>query len=111
MRDYLVEGLPYRAAVSVEHVPEHRLPRISELSLKVLAASGSSPDAPDRKNHLHNDVSQPPRATAMLIANQEELRLGQKPPLRELNVINRWLFTLPDEALHRLMQACVDRNN
>lgn len=114
MRDYLIEGLPYRAIVKVEWVPNHRMPRITELSLKVLRDSGYDRSDPNRgKHHLYNDLSKPPRATVMLIASQgiKELQLADLPPVRELEQINKWLFTLPDEALHRLLQVCVQRDN
>jgi hypothetical protein len=114
MRDYLIEGLPYRAIVKVDWVPKERLPRIAELGFEVLKRSGYDRDDPNRgKHHLYGDLSKPPRAVVMLIASQgiKELQLGDLPPVREGNQINKWLFTLSDEALHRLLQVCVVRDN
>lgn len=114
MRGYLIKGLPYRAVVKVEVVPQERLPRITDLGLEVLAKSGYDGTNPDRgRHHLDQDISKPPRAIDMLIAGQgiKVLQLGDRPPIRESDQINRWVLALPDEALHRLLQVCVDRVN
>lgn len=114
MRDYSIEGLSYPVVVKVETVPHDRLPRIVELSDEVLKRSGYDRNDPMRhKYHLEEDLSKPTRIIVMLIAGQgiKELVIGDRPTIRELDQINKWLFTLPDEALHRLLQICVDRFN
>ena len=68
MRDYLIEGLPYRAVVKIEMVPEARLPRITEFGLGVLKKSGYDRSDPGRgKHHLHEDLTKPPRMVVMLM--------------------------------------------
>lgn len=112
MRDYVIEGLPYRAVVKVEMVPRERLPRITELGREVLKKSGYDLNDPERgTHHLQQDIAKLPRAIAMLIARQgiKELQVGDRPAILELDQISNWVLTLPDEALVRLLQVCLDR--